>query len=626
MAKSVAEALGILPAIQRGMLNPVNLNNGSTPYFSNSDTSLTIAQKLNEATKLDSYGILTAFVVEVESIPQESSNFSELLNQQPEKEAEKITTQRAYVYIDVFHASHGYILDTTNFKNYLTEVEILGDMKLAIGDYVQVSLRSQSDYSKADFIKKLESSNLSAQLPATIVQGAALCGVPKVSPKRASPSSQPNFFANNNVGYVQAVYALAKWQIDNPQIQINSIRFPFSNSPSQPASSKIAKDISTLLSEATKVNQDALNRLPANANTEKQWVTLTSQMLANAQFESSQDSRILVRVNSAAPLEPALSVLNNLSVKYNAVKNDNESFFFSFPKNKTVSTDEAVALTEKNLGSFLNGIEQKGFGLPQQNNAPAPPTTTRQTNDCIDTPNFTGFSGDLSGEGIPFVDVGFGDGGKRARTHLIVMHHSVTSTAAGTVRVLRGKNCSVHVNIDRGSNAGAIQQHLPLDTRGSHAGRLNPYSIGVENTNPTGGTLSNNKPYKADPPEVYEGCYKALLAITKKTGIPFRIHEANVKPGYFYFGKLTGNQHLKPGIMAHGSDLGTTHADGKFELLYCQLRHLGKTKNQAHKRAIEMMLEARKNKKFHAPVTWGITDKNTGSTKVSGFQFAFVEI
>ena len=210
------------------------------------------------------------------------------------------------------------------------------------------------------------------------------------------------------------------------------------------------------------------------------------------------------------------------------------------------------------------------------------------------------------------------------------MHHSVTSTAAQTNRILRNRNpkpkgLSVHVGIDRGARAGVVEQHLPLDERAAHAGRLNPYSIGVENTNPTGGTLSTRSPYKADPPEVYEGCYKALLAITKQTGIPFRIHEANVKPGYFYFGKFTGNEHLKPGIMAHGSDLGTTHADGKFELLYCHLRHVGKTKEQSHKRAIEMMLEGRKNKKFHTPVTWAKKNQD-GTPKVSGFQYAYVKI
>ena len=124
MAKSLAEALGTLPAIQRGMLNPVNLNNGSTPYFSGGDTDLTIAQKLNETTKLDAYGLLNGYVVDVESLPQESVNLGPFYNLQPPSEAEKIATQRAYVYLDVFHASHGIILDTTNYKNYLTEVEM----------------------------------------------------------------------------------------------------------------------------------------------------------------------------------------------------------------------------------------------------------------------------------------------------------------------------------------------------------------------------------------------------------------------------------------------------------------------------------------------------------------------
>lgn len=636
MAKSLAEALGTLPAIQRGMLNPVNLNNGSTPYFSGDDTDLTIAQKLNETTKLDAYGLLNGYVVDVESLPQESVNLGPFYNLQPPSEAEKIATQRAYVYLDVFHASHGIILDTTNYKNYLTEVEILGDMKLAIGDIIQVSLKTQGDTSKADFVKKLESPNLSAQLPATVLQGATLCGVPRVSPQRPSPRSRPNFFADKNVGYVQAVYALAKWQIDNPQIQINNIRFPFSNSPQDQNTSKISKDISTLLSETAKVNQDTLNRLPANANTEKNWVTLTSQMLSNAQFAPSEDSRILVSVNSAAPLEPALSVLNNLSVKYNATKNDNESFFFSFPKNKSISTDEAVALTEKNLGSFLNGIEQKGFGTPQQNNPTPPPTTTRQTNDCIDTPSFTGFSGDLASEGIPFVDVGFFDRGKRKRTHLIVMHHSVTSTAAQTNRILKNRNpkpkgLSVHVGIDRGSRAGVVEQHLPLDIKAVHAGRLNPFSIGVENTNPTGGIFSGGGValYKPDQSSVYEGCYKALVAITKKTGIPFIIHEAHVQEGFFYFGKFTGNQHLRPGIMAHGSDLGTTHTDGKFELLYCHLRHLKMSEKAAYSRAVAMLAEARKNKKQHAPVQFAVTHKkgpNVGQFITAGFKYAFVKI
>ena len=81
--------------------------------------------------------------------------------------------------------------------------------------------------------------------------------------------------------------------------------------------------------------------------------------------------------------------------------------------------------------------------------------------------------------------------------------------------------------------------------------------------------------------------------------------------------------------MAHGSDLGTTHTDGKFELLYCHLRHLKMSEKAAYSRAVAMLAEARKIKKQHAPVQFAVTHKkgpNVGQFITAGFKYAFVKI
>ena len=627
--KSPAEVLGAISSISAGMLNPVNLSSKPRPYFDAGDTVLTIAQKLNGMSDVDAYGTLTGIVCSVEEIANESTNFTKFFNLFPDAQKQQQKTQVAFVFIDVIHSSVSYLLNASNYQYYLTKVEVVGDVSLAPSQLIEVSFKS-SDYSNGVFVKLVETPTL-PQLNAAAILGS-LCGAPQVAPRVPAPASKPVLLSNASVGYIQAIYTLAKWQADNPEIQITRVQFPFNNNTGQQSQvNNVASAITALLSTTANINEDYLKKqTSAKDAANRQWITIVTQMLANALFVESQNSAILVSVNASKPIKPFLDNLNNFSKKYNILPNDKESFSMSFPKGTNIPTSEALQLTIKNSQSFLNSIEKIDFSKSVTTNPPAPQPTTQQSNVCAagaavsPSQNFTGFPSQL--EGIPFVDVGFAKRKKRKQTHLIVMHHSVTSTAAATNRILRSrepkpKGLSVHVGIDRGQRAGIVEQHLPLEIGAAHAGRLNWCSIGVENTNPTGGIFGS---YKPDSSKVYEGCYKALVAITKATKIPFRIHEAHVKEGYFYFGKLTNGAESKPGILAHGSDLGTSHGDGQFELLYCHLRHLKMTEQAAYSRAVAMLAEARKLKKHHPPVRFAFM--RDGQPVVSGFNYAYVKI
>ena len=592
MPTKPAEVIGVLKGIRKGSMNPINTNTGPNSFFSAADDTITIVQKLNSTINLDQYGTLNGIVVSVDSTNK--GFYGGLLKMLGTSTDDNSSISTAYVFIDVLHSAYSSLLDPTNYRNYLTEVQVFDEMKLAIGEQIQVSFAS-TDYSKGVFIKKLKMPIPSAPLTAYVNNFARLCNAPKASPTTASPSSTPFNFSQENVGYFQALYALAAWQTKYPGIKISSIKYPFVQT--NPNASLISVAITELLKKVQNSNQKVLQNLKQNSNPSKQWVLLVAKLLLFARYEASADPRMLVTVESSTPLKPALARLKDFSKNYVVQKSASDSsFYFSFGRSG-MTTTAAIALTKQNLGDFLNSFEKSFVGQGEPSKPTPPPPEVTAADSCISTENYKNYPSELAG--VPFVSAGFTSARKRKRTHLIVMHHSVTSTAAATNYVLRQKRCSVHFNIDRGKRAGVQEQHLPLDIRAAHAGRLNPFSIAVENTNPTGPWSSS---YKPDQSKVYEGCYQLLKKLTKATKIPFWIHEANVTPGYFFFGKFTNNEHFRPGIMAHGSDLGTTHEDGKFELLYCHLRHIGQDEETAYSNSVAMLATAKQIKK-RSPLT-----------------------
>ena len=605
---ALKEALGSLAAIQRGSMNPVSLNTSTSPSYTSADDSVTIAQKLNDFVPIGSYGTLTGIIVKTEVNESHPSFRAEQLDQ---TNTTANPPRIAWVFIDVLHSSMTSYLNDTNYKNFLTEVEILEPIELPPQTKVQVSFKS-NDYSVGTLVKAVNynadnsrlfnptGTGFGAGSPSTWCRSSK----PKTSVKSASPRSTPSMFTNKNVGYVQALYELAIWQSNNSDIKILEIWYPFGK-----------KDLDILGSAKSK-NEKILANLKEESNPQKQWAVSVKDLFSKVLYNpDASDPAIRVFVATEKRINAAAKKLNDWSIGYEASSFEHH-LLLSFPKGNKKTIKESIALTKKNIGQFFDSFESVIHAKPEQ----VPKNTSKTT--VGSSPSATSCSPKnfpIEIEGVPFVDVGFKRQSKfRRKPHLIVMHHSVTASAKKTVSVLKSKNCSVHFNVDRGQQAGETKQHLPLNERGSHAGRLNAFSIGIENTNLTGPILSSYVPNKI---EVYEAIFQLLVKLTKKLEIPFSVHEANVQPGFFYMGKFRNNEHKKPGIMAHGSDLGTIHEDGKFELLYCHLRHVGYSPSDAMKQAKKVMSRGKKDRtKVLATYAtkWRDTPKNRKRNKPIG--------
>jgi hypothetical protein len=601
---ALKETLGSLAVIQRGSMNPVMLNTSTNPSYTSADDSVTIAQKLNDFVPIGIYGTLTGIVVKTE-VNESHPSFRQ---EQLEQTSTTIPPRIAWVFIDVLHSSITSFLDDSNYKNFLTEVEILEPIELPPQAKVQVSFKS-SDYSVGTLVKAVSYNTDNSRLvpPAGgFGSSSSWCrsSKPKTSVKSASPRSTPSMFTNKNVGYVQALYELAIWQSNNPDIKILEIWYPFAK-----------KDLHILELAKTK-NEKILANLKEESNPQKQWTVVVKDLFSKISYKpNTSDPAIRISVATVQQISATAKKLNDWSIGYEASTSDNR-LLLSFPKGNKKTIKESIALTKKNIGGFFDSFESVIHAKPEQ----VPKNTSKTT--VGSSPSSTSCNPEnfpIEIEGVPFIDVGFKRRAKfRRKPHLIVMHHSVTSSAKKTVSVLRSKDCSVHFNVDRGHRAGETIQHIPLNEKACHAGRLNSYSVGVENTNSTGPILSSYIPNKI---EVYEAIFQLLVKLTKKLEIPFSVHEANVQSGFFYMGKFRNNEHKNPGIMAHGSDLGTTHEDGKFELLYCHLRHIGYSPSAALGFAKETQQSGkkdRKNVKVTYATKWRDTPKNRKKNKPIG--------
>jgi len=590
MAEKVGN-IGLINNMPKGAMgNPINLDLTPTPVFTDQESMMTLVTKLNGQQNLSSYNSLRGLVVEV--APQSQGGVLEQIFSLFDNGADKKVSQLAYVYIDVVHGSIQSFITPKTIKDWLTEVPIYGD-EVAPGMLIEVVL-DVGDRSVGKYVKTVTNDVPRGPLNGNSIVDL-LCNSPSVAPQTPSPSSTPNNFGKENVGYLQALYVLAKWQADN-QLQgaISEITFPFVGG------GFVGSAIDGMIEMAKKTNAKILKNKSQDANPDKQWIKYMTQLLDSAvkYKDVPPDGRMIVRLS--APNRAYIQKIDAFSAYYTEpYGNDPTAFYMSFPNNraKTPSTAELLEMTTKNLGTFLENFEKTYVGEVAPVATSPSPVTLHGLAVCQEGKLYANAPSDI--EGVSFVDAGFQSKRKRRKKiTLIVVHHSVTATAAGTNRVLSKRGLSVHFGVDRGNRAGVVEQHLPINIIGAHAGRLNNYSVSVENTNPTGNWGLG---YKPDGSKGYEALYQLLLKLTKKLGIPFHIHEAHVVPDSFAFGKLEKNQHRQPGIMAHGSDLGTSHNDGAFELLYSQLRHPtggNQTESTAYKNAVAMLAEAKKKKKF----------------------------
>jgi len=193
--------------------------------------------------------------------------------------------------------------------------------------------------------------------------------------------------------------------------------------------------------------------------------------------------------------------------------------------------------------------------------------------------------------GVKYVDVGFKTGKLKGLKYIII-HESVTSTAAAAIRVLLKRGLSVHITVDTG---GQVEQHAPLNRATWSAGHLNRYGISVEVINRSS-RGAPSKRYRPGGLAQMEATYDVCKKISSATGIPMNFEAAG--PGVYNYGKIGSSE---SGVIAHGSDKGSTHSDARFPVLYMALRHSGMGSKEAYESAKETTQNATRRNKSAVP-------------------------
>lgn len=348
--------IGQLLKIRPGTMNPVLINTKPSIAVGAAASTAVLAQKLNEMTPLETYGSLVGVVTSFEphNIGQvDVSLFPSGSNPQ--------TRGVAYVYIDVLHSTYSTILTEVNFKNFLTAVEVLEEGQLVPGARIVVSFKS-TDYSKGSYVKTIDNNGfIDAIADETAVSKKYK---PCINLKSPTPRSTPDNFTNQNVGYFQALYYLAKWQIKWYNYKITEIIYPFA-----PSEDKLVSKINSLLTEFQDMNNKFMKELQQNSNPQKQWVTLVARLSQIATYTPSDDPRIIIKVSTEEDLDPAIKSFNNYTLGYSAEKIDDRSFGIAFPKKQKLKlgVQALLTLTRKNLRSFGSAFEKIMYDVVEPN-------------------------------------------------------------------------------------------------------------------------------------------------------------------------------------------------------------------------------------------------------------------
>ena len=166
----------------------------------------------------------------------------------------------------------------------------------------------------------------------------------------------------------------------------------------------------------------------------------------------------------------------------------------------------------------------------------------------------------------------------------IVVHESVTRSAASTVAVLQRRKLGVHLIV---APDGRVTQHGDLaHQRLAHAGGHNGPSVGLEVVNPYYPyLLRDGLPWRRtiDAPwahkDVYVlptpaqaeavACLIGWLASPAAQGLDIPRRWFGVEAGRVRMGRVDGAEQRRPGIYAHHA---FAHADGAWPVLYAWLR------------------------------------------------------
>ena len=181
----------------------------------------------------------------------------------------------------------------------------------------------------------------------------------------------------------------------------------------------------------------------------------------------------------------------------------------------------------------------------------------------------------------------------------ILLHESVTSSRAATLRVLKRRDLSVHLIVDAD---GSVTQHGDLSTvRMAHAGGHNGPSIGLEIVNPYyGGSGAgakvwpdklragwvHRKVYRIPTDAQLVAAYRLCLWLTSDVlGLDIPRVFPGVQQGKMWMTTAPGGQKRQPGIWAHAQT--SNHADAPFVALYLYMRFAGLDHREARAESIE---------------------------------------
>jgi len=171
---------------------------------------------------------------------------------------------------------------------------------------------------------------------------------------------------------------------------------------------------------------------------------------------------------------------------------------------------------------------------------------------------------------------------KGATIDQVLLHESVTSSRASTLRVLKARGLGVHLIIERD---GSVTQHAPLADQCAHAGgKHNKRSVAVEVVNRYYGAQAPGMVPTIQAVWAHRGWYVLPTAVQCEAvwGVVVDLHESiatiplvfpGALNGRFVWGRLPLMQRVRvpAGVMAHHR---TDHADGLFPEHYCVLRML----------------------------------------------------
>ena len=339
-----------------GTMNPNNDYAQTHLYLDPSDNALTIAEQINDL-NLNSirYPNLIGLVIQVDKV-----NVGEAPPKKTKEEKKSdpppTVLQRsvAYVYIDVIHGSIRKIINSQNARSLLTQVEITGPTIPSIKSRVLVAFKSNS-LSEATLVKFLDASEQQA-IPTPPQTNPRL--KPCVELKKPMKKSTPVRVINGNVGYVQALYVLARWQSKYPDYKITEIIYPFE--PDDTASTRTISGIAfQVLKKSKDANAEFLKKLENNSNPQKQWATSVKAFFnTTITYKQNNNPGIIIKFETKKKSALDVSAIGGrFELGYKAKKIDEKSFLLDFSTENS-SVEAKLRLTQRNLSRFRKQFEK----------------------------------------------------------------------------------------------------------------------------------------------------------------------------------------------------------------------------------------------------------------------------